>query len=81
MPALTMVSEVVTENRTQFAGSSVLGGILRKTNVVAALFIRPTIDGKRQWIEVNPKHDYPQGTIFILRWLPQGATNYKTKTR
>ena len=53
---------------------------MRKTNVVVHLCIRPTVDGKRQWIEVNPKHDYPQGTIFILRWLPEGATNYKTKT-
>jgi hypothetical protein len=46
---------------------------------VASLFTRPTVEGKRQWIEVIPKHDYPQGTTFILRWLPTGGINYKTK--
>jgi integrase len=50
------------------------------SNVVVKLFTRPTIKGTRTWVEVNRKLDYPQDTVFILRWLPKGATNYRTKT-
>jgi predicted ester cyclase len=50
------------------------------SNIVVKLFTRPTIRGTRTWVEVNPKLDYPQGTVFILRWLPKGSTNYRTKT-
>lgn len=48
-------------------------------NVVVKLFTRPVVKGKRKWAEVNPKLDYPDGTVFILRWLPHGAKNYSTK--
>jgi integrase len=40
------------------------------------LFTRPTVNGKRQWIEVNPKTKYAVDETFYLRWLPFGATNY-----
>jgi hypothetical protein len=50
------------------------------SNIVVKLFTRPTVKGTRTWVEVNRKLDYPQDTVFILRWLPKGATNYRTKT-
>jgi integrase/recombinase XerD len=41
------------------------------------LLVRPTVKGKRRWIEVNPKKQYEPGTIFTLRWLPERAKNYR----
>jgi integrase len=49
------------------------------TMIVVKLFTRPTKDGKRKWVEANPKGKYPEGTVFYLRWLPGGATNYSVK--
>jgi integrase len=49
------------------------------SNVVVKLFTRP-VGGRRTWVEVNPKLDYPQGTVFYLRWLPKGGTNYRVKS-
>jgi len=49
-------------------------------NIVVKLVTRPTIKGKRQFVPVNPKHNYPGDTVFILRWLPEGTTTYRTKT-
>jgi|ERR1035441_4034175 hypothetical protein len=40
------------------------------------LFTRPTVNGKRLWVEVNPKTRYAVDETFYLRWLPTGATNY-----
>ena len=47
--------------------------------IVVKLFTRRTNDGKRKWVEANPKGKYPEGTVFYLRWLPGGATNYSVK--
>jgi integrase len=49
-------------------------------NVVVKLFTRPVVRGARRWVEVNPKLNYPQGTVFYLRWLPKGGTNYRVKS-
>jgi len=49
-------------------------------NIVVKLVTRPTIKGKRQFVPVNPKHDYTGDTVFILRWLPEGTITYRTKT-
>jgi hypothetical protein len=50
-----------------------------RQNTVVRLFTRPVIEGKRKWILVNPKYQYPDETIVYLRWLPRGATNYSVK--
>lgn len=50
------------------------------SNVVVKLFTRPVVGGRRTWVEVNPKLDYPHGTVFYLRWLPKGRTNYRVKS-
>ena len=50
------------------------------SNIVVKLFTRPIVKGKRKWIAVNPKHDYPLDTTFILRWPPRGTSTYCTKT-
>ena len=48
--------------------------------IVVKLVTRPTVKGKRTWQKVNLKKIYPEGTAFILRWLPKGAKNYSYKT-
>jgi hypothetical protein len=47
--------------------------------IVVKLVTRPTIMGKRTRRKVNLKKIYPDGTDFILRWLPEGAKNYSYK--
>lgn len=49
-------------------------------HIVVKLVTRPTIKGKRRWKKVNLKKIYPDGTVFILRWLPAGAKQYSYKT-
>jgi integrase/recombinase XerD len=46
---------------------------------VVKLFTRPVVGGRRKWVKANPKINYPEGTVFFLRWLPRGATNYRVR--
>jgi hypothetical protein len=48
--------------------------------IVVRLVTRPTIKGKRRWEKVNLKKIYPDGTVFILRWLPERAKQYSYRT-
>jgi integrase len=49
-------------------------------HIVVKLVTRPTIKGKRRWEKVNLKKIYPDGTGFILRWLPKSAKQYSYRT-
>gem|GEM_PF-3805662 len=53
----------------------------KMSNVVVKLFTRPVVGADAHGVEVNPKLDYPPGTVFYLRWLPKRATNYRVKSR
>jgi hypothetical protein len=36
--------------------------------VIASLWVQPD----RTWEKVNLKRLYPEGTIFFIRWIPEG---------
>jgi integrase len=46
-------------------------------NQKVKLLIRPLGKGKRRWIEASKTNSRHDDTVFFLRWLPQGAKNYK----
>ncbi len=48
--------------------------------IVVKLVTRPTIKSKRRWEKVKLKKIYPDGTVFILRWLPESAKQYSYRT-
>jgi hypothetical protein len=42
--------------------------------------VHPSHDQRQTpWEVVNPKDEYPEDTVFYLRWLPRGAKNYSVK--
>jgi hypothetical protein len=46
--------------------------------MTVSLWIRETVGGKRRFLKVNKKKNYPEGTVFCLRFAAEGKRRWET---
>jgi len=46
--------------------------------MIVSLWIRETVCGKRRYIKPNKKKNYPEGTVFCLRYTVDGKRRWET---